>query len=211
MVAPVFEGEKQTEVARRYEASESFYKIAKDYGCNYQAVKRAVEREGVEIRESPTARKLTDDQIEEAVRLYVEEGLSTGSVGWLFGVSSPVVRGYLLSRGIKLRKRGVWVEKHQWWKGGKHTDKRSGYVRIRLRLADPLYPHATNGSMQEHRYVMAKHLGRPLSKSETVHHINGVKHDNRIENLQLRQGKHASGVALVCGCCGSTDIREVSL
>lgn len=39
--------------------------------------------------------------------------------------------------------------------------------------------------IKEHRYLMEQHIGRKLLESELVHHINGNKKDNRIENLQI--------------------------
>lgn len=37
----------------------------------------------------------------------------------------------------------------------------------------------------QHRYIVEQAIGRPLEKHEIIHHINGIKHDNRIENLHI--------------------------
>lgn len=67
-----------------------------------------------------------------------------------------------------------------------------GYVRVNLGR-DERRASRNEGRMLEHRWVMEQTLGRKLHPDETVHHVNGVKTDNRPENLELWVGKHPRG------------------
>ena len=78
------------------------------------------------------------------------------------------------------------------WAGGKMIHSK-GYIYI-LALSDNIFTEmrGKNGYILEHRLVMAKHLGRCLDLWEVVHHINWIKTDNRIKNLELMsKSKHA--------------------
>ena len=71
-----------------------------------------------------------------------------------------------------------------------HKGKRKKYKFVPA----PNHPNRdTKGWIAEHRLVMSEHLGRALLPKENVHHINGDRQDNRIENLELWNTSQPSG------------------
>ncbi len=109
-------------------------------------------------------------------------------------VSTNIVCKYMDQYGIprhKHKEANAIFNKgnHNNYKGGRasHGD---GYIKLLM----PEHPRAINGYVLEHIVIAERKIGRSLTKEEVVHHINGIKDDNRPENLIVLTKKEHSNL-----------------
>lgn len=83
----------------------------------------------------------------------------------------------------------------------------NGYVLIQKSMVPKSHQPLFDWSMpvMEHRYKMAVKLNRPLTKDEIVHHIDGNKQNNSIDNLELWNNSHPSGQRVIDKLQWATD------
>lgn len=121
---------------------------------------------------------------EELVDLYITQGRSVGAIAKLLGLHYRTIGNWLRRYSIRLTSAQIserqFGSKNSFYKGGRTTS--SGYVNIRR----PDHPEARlSGYVREHRLVVEEYIGRFLTASEKVHHINWDKQDNGINNLLM--------------------------
>ncbi len=105
---------------------------------------------------------------------------------------------------MKRTRNNPFREKSYNWRGGRSVSQ--GYIRVMVYQENPYYfmGKATAGlgrRILEHRLVMMQHLGRALLLDEEVHHINGIRDDNRIENLELMPNPGSHTKLMICSKC----------
>lgn len=206
--------EDEREILALYiEAELTREQIAERYSVVPSTVTRIARRADEYRPAGRPLRRFSLDEVAHMARLW-QTGSSQRQIAELIGATQIAVSRALKADGFTPHGGKRWIpsgELHGSWRGGRITTG-SGYIAVMVRPDDPLASmRVTTGYVLEHRLVMARSLGRPLARHETVHHINGDITDNRIENLQLRQGRHGKGVVVRCRCCGSTDLETVPI
>ena len=144
--------------------------------------------------------------IERLYDLYVNQGLSSCVIAPLFGCKAQTIRRYLRKHNIPVRSSSEahklalqtgnrWPprgDRNPNWKGGRK--KHGDYIVI----YQPGHPRTyTKGYVPEHILVWEQVHNRPLPPEWVVHHLNGIKSDNRPENLAgLPSKKHVHILAV---------------
>ena len=178
--------------------------VATKLGVHLSTVQRAVEYYGLKSKPSGpipetvipelSNREWLENQLDTKTitQLAKELGTSPGRIwsradhhGLITDVAPNRSEGW--KKGLAKRyPDGRFGEDASNWRGGRIN--RNGYIMFHV----PEHPRATQaGYVFEHRLVVEKELGRYLTSGEIVHHINGVKDDNRLENLEVKEnGQH---------------------
>jgi len=201
--------ENEIQLAEMYASGKySVAQICELFGVARVTAHRIAKRRGVTRPIGRQRLVFTEDQIAEMVEL-AKTGLSHTKIGQKFGTSQCKISRILQSENVvSSRGRSRWGEQHGSWKGGRFINP-NGYVFVWLSPEDELAEmRISSGYISEHRLVMARHLGRPLTKNENVHHVNGIRDDNRIENLELWTRPQPHGVRVSerqhCPTCSCT-------
>ena len=129
------------------------------------------------------AQKPLDLQKVNKIYELFEGGSMIAEIVTKVGTNRETVRKYLLKRYTSKQKRAIVCKNIRWlsgqdspnWKGGREITK-EGYICLWISRKEKIL---------EHRKVMEDHLGRKLTRSEVVHHINGNNSDNHLANLEL--------------------------
>lgn len=148
--------------------------------CQHETMRGKKLSEGTKnkMRRAKQANSVVKVNTEDLNRLYWECGMSVRQIADLLQVDDATLHSHMRRSGIKLRAQKQSMKtgrKSPNWKGGTYKTI-DGYTRL---------SSGKRRNMLEHRMVAEQILGRKLRTGEMVHHINGMRDDNRNINLLI--------------------------
>lgn len=200
----------EAEIGQKYLEGSTIDELSKEYQSGRKSIANAIRRQNIKLRPRGYQGRTFSEQEKLAIKAAWDLGKKQPEIAKEFQAAQQTISDILRKMGCETRRTRAGT-KNVLWRESRFKNQ-DGYVYIKLHHSDPLncMAHDEHYGL-EHRIVVARSLNRPLESHETVHHINGDRADNRLENLQLRSGRHGKGVACKCKQCGSTDIEYTSV
>lgn len=186
----MFSSEQEQEICRIYRTGTKTLHLAEQYNCNASTIRNILHAHNVPLRQGRELTRAGRQRISQAAKQQ-----------WVNGKVPPML-GKRHSQETKDKISAAQLgNKNYNWKGGrKRVKKGNQYYIYRLVPNHPSVKNKTTNYIAEHRLVMEKYLGRILKPWEEVHHRNGIKDDNRLENLELVVHTNHHGW-VQCPCC----------
>lgn len=184
--------EEISKIIELYNTGLSAAKVGEIVGLSQATIHKHLKRRGL-----ARPKRKPQEEINKIVELY-NTGLSTAGVGKVVGLAPQTVRKHLLRRGVvrsksEAAKAAYKTREHHWnWKGGR-SKHNLGYVYVKVPDHLEKYHEKVtfNGYALEHIVVWEQAHGMALPDGMVIHHLNGIKDDNRLENLvAMKRGEH---------------------
>lgn len=168
----------------------STFEIAKLKGVCPQTVLDALKRVGIPRRQGAESfrRKRNPEKWSNLEDLYINQKMSVWQIAKLKHSIPRTVRKYLILKNIPVRSYEEAFELKAQLRGkSKGAYSNLGYTFVR----NPTHPRAVGGYVREHILIWEQVHGKQLPKGWIIHHLNGIRSDNRPENLiALPNRKH---------------------
>jgi len=149
-----------------YNSGYSTRKVAKELECSQTAVREWLKKAGIK------SRKMGDYKHTEKQTLATRENLNKGIMAH---IGRPLTKKH--KQKISISEKGK-PKRGKNYKGGRHL-RPDGYVN----LLYPEHPRARNYYVLEHIVIWERTYNKTLPEGYLIHHINGIRSDNRPENL----------------------------